>query len=52
MTAETANDDAHEGDVASLDVLKALGDNTRYAIYLELVRAPSPLATAGLVVFK
>ena len=29
-----------------LPVLKALGDNTRYAIYLELARATSPLATA------
>ena len=27
------------GDPASLDVLKALGDNTRYAIYLELARS-------------
>ena len=27
-----------------LDVLKALGDNTRYAIYLELARSPLPLA--------
>lgn len=31
-----------------LDVLKALGDNTRYAIYLELARAPAPLATAEI----
>lgn len=29
-----------------LDVLKALGDNTRYAIYLELARTPLPLATS------
>jgi predicted ArsR family transcriptional regulator len=29
-----------------LAVLKALGDNTRYAIYLELARSPHPLATA------
>ena len=29
-----------------LEILKALGDNTRYAIYLELARAASPLATA------
>jgi predicted ArsR family transcriptional regulator len=29
-----------------LEILKALGDNTRYAIYLELARSPSPLATA------
>jgi predicted ArsR family transcriptional regulator len=28
--------------------LKALGDNTRYAIYLELVRSPRPLATAEI----
>ena len=31
---------------ARLDLLKALGDNTRYAIYLELARSPVPLATA------
>lgn len=29
-----------------LDLLKALGDNTRYAIYLELARSPVPLSTA------
>ncbi|MGH9265297.1 MAG: helix-turn-helix transcriptional regulator [Acidimicrobiales bacterium] len=29
-----------------LDVLKALGDNTRYAIYLELARSSSPRSTA------
>src|SRR5436305_8660428 len=28
-----------------LAVHKALGDNTRYAIYLELARSPSPLST-------
>lgn len=28
-----------------LDLLKALGDNTRYAIYLELARAPRPRST-------
>jgi predicted ArsR family transcriptional regulator len=33
---------------ARLDVLKALGDNTRYAIYLELARSPRPLATADV----
>ena len=27
-----------------LEVLKVLGDNTRYAIYLELARSPMPLA--------
>ena len=31
-----------------LDVLKALGDNTRYAIYLELARSPHPLTTAQI----
>jgi len=31
-----------------LELLKALGDNTRYAIYLELARAPMPLATAEI----
>jgi predicted ArsR family transcriptional regulator len=31
-----------------LDILKALGDNTRYAIYLELARSPLPLATAEI----
>lgn len=31
---------------APLDLLKALGDNTRYAIYLELARSPVPLSTA------
>ena len=31
-----------------LDLLKALGDNTRYAIYLELARSPHPLATADI----
>ena len=31
-----------------LAVLKALGDNTRYAIYLELARSPVPLTTADV----
>lgn len=34
--------------VPPLEVLKALGDNTRYAIYLELLQSPRPLATAEL----
>jgi len=33
---------------ARLDVLKTLGDNTRYAIYLEMARSASPLATADI----
>jgi predicted ArsR family transcriptional regulator len=35
-------------DVPRLDVLKALGDNTRYAIYLELARSAAPLSTADI----
>ena len=35
-------------DAPRLDLLKALGDNTRYAIYLELARSPKPLATADV----
>jgi predicted ArsR family transcriptional regulator len=31
-----------------LAVFKALGDNTRYAIYLELARSPRPLTTAEI----
>ena len=34
--------------LVNLDVLKALGDNTRYAIYLELARSARPLATADI----
>lgn len=33
---------------SQLDVLKALGDNTRYAIYLELARAAGPRTTAEI----
>jgi predicted ArsR family transcriptional regulator len=40
---------AHDEDKAPrLELLKALGDNTRYAIYLELARAPAPLATSQI----
>lgn len=31
-----------------LETLKALGDNTRYAIYLELARSPQPLGTSEI----
>lgn len=34
--------------VVRLDVLKALGDNTRYAIYLELARSNRPLTTSDI----
>jgi predicted ArsR family transcriptional regulator len=38
--------DADGAGTNRLDLLKALGDNTRYAIYLELARSPLPLSTA------
>ncbi len=38
--------DPMAGTAPRLEILKTLGDNTRYAIYLELARAPRPLATA------
>ncbi len=34
--------------VDRLPVFKALGDNTRYAIFLELARSPVPLSTADI----
>lgn len=34
--------------LAQLDLLKTLGDNTRYAIYLELARSPRPRTTAEI----
>src|SRR5262245_8298793 len=37
-----------EAPLPSRDVLRVLGDNTRYAIYLELARAPRPLVTAEI----
>jgi predicted ArsR family transcriptional regulator len=46
--ADVAQEDAHEDAAVGpsrLAVLKALGDNTRYAIFLELARSPRPLAT-------
>lgn len=40
----------YDGEVSNperrLDLLKTLGDNTRYAIYLELARSPRPLSTS------
>jgi predicted ArsR family transcriptional regulator len=40
----TASDDP----AARLHLFKTLGDNTRYAIYLELARSPRPLTTAEI----
>jgi predicted ArsR family transcriptional regulator len=39
---------ADDAGIPRLDLLKALGDNTRYAIYLELARSAKPLATADI----
>jgi predicted ArsR family transcriptional regulator len=36
------------GSPSRLEILKALGENTRYAIYLELARSPRPLATSEI----
>jgi predicted ArsR family transcriptional regulator len=37
-----------DASLPSRDVLRVLGDNTRYAIYLELARSPRPLVTAEI----
>ncbi|CAN5834738.1 MAG: helix-turn-helix transcriptional regulator [Ilumatobacteraceae bacterium] len=39
---------ATPGILPSRDVFRVLGDNTRYAIYLELARSPRPLVTAEI----
>ncbi|NND74767.1 MAG: helix-turn-helix domain-containing protein [Ilumatobacter sp.] len=43
-----ANAAGHARGPAQLDLLKTLGDNTRYAIYLELARSPRPQTTAEI----
>jgi predicted ArsR family transcriptional regulator len=48
MDANGATPGPHTGEPVRLDVLKALGDNTRYAIYLELARSSRPLTTADI----
>jgi predicted ArsR family transcriptional regulator len=40
--------EAEAGRHPRLEILKALGDNTRYAIFLELARSPRPLSTADV----
>lgn len=35
-------------ELGRLDLFKTLGDNTRYAIFLELARSPRPLTTAEI----
>jgi predicted ArsR family transcriptional regulator len=48
MSDEAPQVDLTDPRTPRLDTLKALGDNTRYAIYLELARSPLPLATAEI----
>lgn len=45
---QSAGEQSRRGSGDRLDLLKALGDNTRYAIYLELARSPRPLSTADI----
>ena len=47
-TSVTEADRTDAQDHRQLDLLKALGDNTRYAIYLELARSARPLTTADI----
>jgi predicted ArsR family transcriptional regulator len=44
----TGDGPSDESILPSRDILKVLGDNTRYAIYLELARAARPLVTAEI----
>lgn len=49
MVDEPAPEAPRSGDRSPrLAILKALGDNTRYAIYLELARSPSPRSTSEI----
>jgi len=48
LASESASGVPSPAGAPRLELLKALGDNTRYAIYLELARAPMPLATAQI----
>jgi predicted ArsR family transcriptional regulator len=48
QTARGTEPTGTAGGATRLDVLKTLGDNTRYAIYLELARSPRPLSTADV----
>ncbi len=47
-TEVTAEQPTDAGQGPRVALLKALGDNTRYAIFLELARSPAPLATADV----
>ncbi|MEJ7800550.1 MAG: helix-turn-helix domain-containing protein [Ilumatobacter sp.] len=48
MVASGSQPSSTSGSRTRLDLFKALGDNTRYAIYLELARAAKPLTTAEI----
>lgn len=45
---EASTERVDDPNAARLDLFKTLGDNTRYAIYLELARSPRPLTTAEI----
>jgi predicted ArsR family transcriptional regulator len=45
---DAGHDAAGDAAAARLDLFKTLGDNTRYAIYLELARTPRPVTTAEI----
>ena len=47
-TLPGVSDGAATSGAPRLEILKTLGDNTRYAIYLEMARSPRPLATAEI----
>ena len=47
-TRSPGGEESATGALPSRDVLRVLGDNTRYAIYLELARSPRPLVTAEI----
>lgn len=47
-TSDATGDTGSTPGPVRLEVLKTLGDNTRYAIYLELARSPRPLTTAEI----
>ena len=45
---DEGTDEGTDDAAARLALFKTLGDNTRYAIYLELARSPRPLTTAEI----
>jgi predicted ArsR family transcriptional regulator len=48
VRASASADETPDAPEGRLPILKTLGDNTRYAIYLELARSPRPLSTSEI----